>query len=82
MLSTRMVKNAGPTIEAPADITCECLAGVNPNADLAAVTTACGNGVDYTVDVSGPQIIGPQDCPGTRYIYTYTVTDACGRNFF
>lgn len=69
--------NAAPTIQAPVDITCECLAGVNPNPDLATVTTSCGAG--YDVVVTGPQAIGQQDCPGTIYRYTYMVTDACGR---
>lgn len=69
--------NAGPTLQAPADITCECLAGVNPNPNLAEVTTSCTIGSEVTV--SGPQIFGPVDCPGTIYRYTYTVTDDCGR---
>lgn len=69
--------NAGPTIEAPADITCECLAGVNPNPDLAMITTSCG--AEAEVTVSGPQQFGTLDCPGTIYRYFYTVTDACGR---
>ncbi len=71
--------NAAPTIIAPPNVLTQCLAGTNANPDNAIVTTACGNGIDYTVDVSGPQIIGQQDCPGTIYRYTYTVTDACGR---
>jgi hypothetical protein len=71
--------NAGPTIVAPIDITCECLAGVNTNPLNAAVTTACGGDVGYEVTVSGPMVAGTQDCPGTTYTYTYTVTDACGR---
>ncbi len=69
--------NEAPNIEAPIDITCECLAGINPNPDHATVTTGCSAG--STVTVSGPQIIGPLDCPGTQYIYTYTVSDNCGR---
>lgn len=71
--------NDAPTIQAPIDITCECLAGVNPSIDHATVTTACGNGVDYEVDISGPVINGQLDCPGATYTYTYTITDACGR---
>ncbi len=71
--------NDAPTITAPVDITCDCLAGVNTNPANAIVTTACGNGVDYQVEVSGPVINGALDCPGTTYTYTYTVTDACGR---
>ena len=69
--------NAGPTIEAPADITCQCLGGVSPNPGNATVTTSCTIG--STVTVAGPQIFGPVDCNGTVYRYTYTVTDDCGR---
>ena len=66
-----------PTIDAPANLTVNCLAGASPNPDNATVTTSCG--VGSTVTVSGPQIFGPTDCSGTIYRYTYTVTDACGR---
>jgi hypothetical protein len=69
--------NAAPTIAAPADVTCSCLAGINPNPDNATVTTSCTIG--STVTVSGPQVFGPMNCPGTVYRYTYTVTDDCGR---
>ncbi len=69
---------APPVIQAPIDITCECLGGVNPNPNNATVTSACDAGYDVTV--TGPVIIGALDCPGTRYIYTYTVTDDCGRS--
>ncbi|MFT5165068.1 MAG: hypothetical protein ACI8P3_000292 [Saprospiraceae bacterium] len=69
--------NDGPTITAPIDITCECLAVVNPNPDNATVTTSCTIGSTVTVD--GPQILGPVDCNNTIYRYTYTVTDDCGR---
>ena len=71
--------NDAPTITAPLDVTCSCLAGVNANPENAIVTTACGNGVGYSVEVSGPIVNGPMDCPGTTYTYTYTVTDDCGR---
>ena len=69
--------NAGPTITAPDDFVSECAVSVNP--DNAIVTTACGNGVDYEVTVSSPEVIGNPVCDGTVYRYTYTVTDACGR---
>ena len=69
--------NAGPTIVAPADVTCSCLGGVNPNPDHAMVTTSCTIGSSVTV--TGPQIFGPVDCNGTVYRYTYMVTDDCGR---
>ncbi len=40
-------------------------------------TTDCSFGA--TVDISGPTIIGQQNCPGTIYRFSYTVTDDCGR---
>ncbi len=66
-----------PTIQAPDDLVTMCLGGTNPNPDEAIVTAACDAGYDVTV--TGPQIIGSMDCPNTRYRYTYTVTDECGR---
>ncbi len=59
-------------------LTTTCLAGVNPSEDFITYETACGD--DATVNITGPQTIGAMDCNGTRYRYTYTVTDACGRN--
>ncbi|MFT5165868.1 MAG: hypothetical protein ACI8P3_001098, partial [Saprospiraceae bacterium] len=44
--------NAGPSIAAPVDITCDCLAGITPNPDNAEVVTSCGAG--STVTVAGP----------------------------
>ncbi|MFT5263057.1 MAG: hypothetical protein ACI8YQ_001797, partial [Polaribacter sp.] len=35
-----------------------------------------------TVNITGPQQNGPANCPGTSYIYTYTVVDDCGRVSF
>ena len=58
--------------------TTTCLAGVNPNESFITYDVACG--ADATVNIAGPQIIGAMDCNGTLYRYTYTVTDACGRN--
>ena len=37
----------------------------------------CNFGATVTID--GPVIIGQENCPGTIYRYTYTVTDDCGR---
>ncbi len=71
--------NAAPVITSIIETqTTTCLAGVNPNENFITYETACGD--DATVNIAGPQIIGSMDCPGTRYRYTYTVTDACGRN--
>jgi hypothetical protein len=71
--------NDEPTIVAPVDLTVNCQASVNPNPDNATVTTSCGNGISYDVVVTGPEVNGMQDCSGTTLLYTYTVTDACGR---
>lgn len=69
--------NAPPTIVAPADQTVECFYNFNVNPNYAIVTTGCSLG--YVTTVSGPVISGEDDCPGTTYTYTYTVTDDCGR---
>ncbi len=70
-------QNPGPVVTSvPPTMTCNCLASINPQAHLATVDTNCGIGYDATV--SGPQVFGPMDCPGTTYRYTYTYTDDCG----
>ncbi len=58
-------------------LTTTCLAGVNPSEDYITYDVSCGT--EGTVNIAGPQIIGAMDCNGTRYRYTYTVTDNCGR---
>ncbi len=71
--------NAAPVITSVIETqTTTCLAGVNPNENFITYETSCGDAA--TVNIAGPQIIGAMDCNGTRYRYTYTVTDACGRN--
>ena len=69
--------NSSPTIVAPPDMTVECSWNININPDYAEVTTGCSLG--YETTVSDPVISGAEDCPGTTYTYTYTVTDDCGR---
>ncbi len=39
------------------------------------VTTSCG--VESTIEITGPVVVGSPNCPGTTYTYTYIVTDAC-----
>ncbi len=68
---------AGPTIVCPADQTVSCFADILVSADNATVTTDCSLGT--TTTVSDPVQVGPDDCPGTTYAYTYTTTDDCGR---
>ncbi len=69
--------NAPPTIVAPPDMTVTCSFNININPNYAEVTTSCTLG--FVTTVSGPVISGAEDCPGTTYTYTYTVTDDCGR---
>lgn len=57
--------------------TTTCLAGVNPSEDFITFDVSCGE--EGTVNITGPQILGPMDCLGTIYRYNYTVTDGCGR---
>ncbi len=69
--------NEPPTIVAPPDMTVTCAYNFNVNPNHAMVTTGCK--LDYVTTVTGPVISGEEDCPGTTYTYTYTVTDDCGR---
>lgn len=54
-----------------------CASLANPEETDITYTTDCS--FDGVVTITGPQVIGPENCPGTIYRYTYSVTDACGR---
>ncbi len=54
-----------------------CGSLANPLESDITYTTDCNFGA--TVNITGPVVIGPENCPGTIYRYTYTVTDDCGR---
>jgi hypothetical protein len=68
-----------PTIEVVPNITVNCFESINPNPNFADVTTACGNGVDFSVAVTDPVLGSGLNCPGETYSVIYTITDACGR---
>ncbi|MFK7810479.1 MAG: cohesin domain-containing protein [Saprospiraceae bacterium] len=54
-----------------------CASLANPmDADIT-FTTDCSFGA--TINITGPTQIGQDNCPGTIYRYTYTVTDDCNR---
>ncbi|MFT5264204.1 MAG: hypothetical protein ACI8YQ_002950 [Polaribacter sp.] len=54
-----------------------CASLANPmDADIT-YDTDCNFGA--TVSITGPTQIGADNCPGSIYRYTYTVTDDCGR---
>ncbi|MFT6017640.1 MAG: hypothetical protein ACI9CQ_000416, partial [Saprospiraceae bacterium] len=54
-----------------------CASLANPmDADIT-FDTDCNFGA--TVNITGPTQIGQDNCPGSIYRYTYTVTDDCGR---
>ncbi len=69
------IQNDAPTISCPADAVVFCAADIV--VDAATYTVSCG--VNATLEVTGPVILGTPDCPGTTYTYTHTVTDVCGR---
>ncbi len=54
-----------------------CGSLANPAEDDITYTTDCSFGA--SVDITGPVVIGPANCPGTIYQFTYTVTDDCGQ---
>ncbi|MFK7808332.1 MAG: T9SS type A sorting domain-containing protein, partial [Saprospiraceae bacterium] len=76
---TYLESTNGPIIT---DIAPECYkycgSLANPMESDVTYTTDCSFGA--TVEITGPDIIGTPDCPGTRYRYIYTVTDDCGRS--
>ncbi len=54
-----------------------CSSLANPMESDVTYETDCS--FDATVNITGPTQIGADNCPGTIYRYTYTVTDDCGR---
>lgn len=54
-----------------------CSSLANPMETDITYDTDCSFGA--TVNITGPSQIGADNCPGTIYRYTYTVTDDCGR---
>ncbi len=54
-----------------------CSSLANPMESDVTFTTDCS--FDATVNITGPTQIGQDNCPGSIYRYTYTVTDDCGR---
>ena len=66
-----------------------CKDEANPQITDITYLTACGFGANSTtttpatytanVGITGPTVIGQENCPGTIYRYTYSVSDECGR---
>ncbi|MFK7806379.1 MAG: hypothetical protein AB8F74_01135, partial [Saprospiraceae bacterium] len=54
-----------------------CASLANPMESDVTFETDCSFG--GTVSITGPTQIGQDNCPGSIYRYTYTVTDDCGR---
>jgi len=54
-----------------------CADFANPMESDVTFDTDCSFGA--TVNITGPTQIGADNCPGTIYRYTYSVTDDCGR---
>ena len=77
MQTFTIISNQSPTIVCPPGGTVMCNADV-PAANVAGVV-AIGECSDPSVTVSGPVQVGPDNCPGTTFTYTYTATDHCNR---
>ena len=71
------IENDAPTISCPADTIVLCAADIVLDTANIVFTVSCG--LDAVISVSEPDIIGEPDCPGSTYVYTYTVEDPCGR---
>ena len=75
---TFTIANPAPIMRLAADETVECLEDIQVSTADVVANVSCGN--DYQISISEAQQIGPNACPGTIYIYTYTLEDACGRS--
>ncbi|SER32305.1 hypothetical protein, partial [Neolewinella agarilytica] len=73
---TIMYDGPAPEITCPADELIACFDDIMVNAANATATSGCGT---PTVEVTGPVIVGAENCTGTTYTYTYTATDGCGQ---
>jgi hypothetical protein len=75
---TITIENAGPSIEAPADVTIEC--AEDAAADIAGAVASAACNLDYEVTASELMLIeGNGVCDGSVWKITYTVTDECER---
>ena len=73
-----VIDNEGPTIlSCGEDQEVESIEDIEVSVDDVEYETACGVECDVAV-VSEPEIVD-NGCDGTDYIYTYTITDNCGR---
>ena len=70
------IDNTDPVLTVPPGATVNCFDEISVNVNDAEVTNTCA---DWNLYLAAPQVVGPQGCPGTQYIYTYRVVDACGR---
>ncbi len=75
---TWTLRNNGPIITCPAPVTVECGEDIVVDPSDVTVVTSCGS--TFTTEVFGPNVYdGLPNCPGSRYVYRYLVTDECGR---
>ncbi len=75
---TFTIANVGPSIICPPGGTVSCAADIIIEPFSAITTISCLLGAETTV--TGPVITGAEDCNGSTYTYTYTITDDCGRS--
>jgi len=75
---TWTLDNDGPFVTCPGPVTVECADDIVVDPSDVTVVTSCG--LTFTTEVFGPNVYdGPPNCPGSRYVYSYLVTDECGR---
>ncbi len=59
----------------PEEISVSCASEINPTTDQIQVLNACTD--DYSIEITLNNIFGTPNCPGTKYLYDYTYSDAC-----
>ena len=70
------IDNTEPVLTVPPGGTVNCFEEISVDISDAEVTNTCAA---YNTYIAAPEVVGPKGCPGTQYIYTYRVIDACGR---
>ena len=72
------IENEGTQVIVAPDQEVECAEDIEVSEDDIIISSPCG--LDFTVELDGPQVSDPlrPNCSGTTYTYIYYFTDECG----
>jgi CHRD domain-containing protein/type IX secretion system substrate protein len=70
------IDNTPPVVTVIPGGTVNCFDDISVEISDATITNTCSA---YNFYIAAPEVVGAIGCPGTQYIYTYRLVDACGR---